>query len=346
VNGSRQIKERNHFVPKFFLKRFASRVEGEKAWLWLYRKEVTPKEVGVKAVGTGSFFYGKPESGIEDDLNPFEERTVSVLAAIDNGDDPNRHAQDLEELIWILFVRTRSLRNRILMTEKILREALLAELTSPKNKQKLRRIMLPKLEEQIRSIAQTLSTKQRRQLLANRHQMMAKTPLDHFAKEAAENFSNRWVTVVEQEIEKGHLRGIRGLLDSPTEQKGFLGINKWTLHSFEPAGLLLGDSCAFVYEDGAIRHLEKVSSRVTSSSVYLPISSSRLLLGRRTGNDALLPFGEINAASIRQSTEMFFGSKLDDGATRLTSDIGMSAIMLSAEEMHEMVTPIWTDLAA
>jgi len=104
-------KKRNHYIPRVLLTRLASRRDGEKAWVWQLRPNEEPIEVSVRDVGVATYFYGKPETGVEDQLSEGETRMASILDSIEAGASPANYDRELRHWIHTLAVRTKHLRD-------------------------------------------------------------------------------------------------------------------------------------------------------------------------------------------------------------------------------------------
>lgn len=50
---------RHHILPRFLLKGFASRVDNQKAFTWVCRKDGSPFEASTRDVSVEKYFYGK-----------------------------------------------------------------------------------------------------------------------------------------------------------------------------------------------------------------------------------------------------------------------------------------------
>lgn len=344
MSGNNQVKERNHFIPQLLLRRFASRIEGKKAWVWQYRQPAKPIEISTKDAAVGRFFYGKPETGIEDALTPHEVKTAELFTALDKGADPNQFTEDLQRLVWLLYVRTKSFRRRLLKASNGFVEVLLDELCSGENELKLRKKILPRMDAQFLEKARALPYQQQKYLLANRRLLMAKMPLRSFVEEIVSGFLAEWSGASEEAVESGQIKGMQGLLPEFSENTDFLEVQNWKLVTSNEQNLVLGDSCVFALTNGEVRSLEKLHDKVVSSAIFLPISGTQLLVGVRRGDDPSLPVDKVNLASVRQSSEMFFASKMDPDLANMVGQMGASSDLLARDEMKALVAEIWGKL--
>ena len=60
--------KRQHYIPRFLQEGFASRLSGEEAFTWVYRKNAAPFESNTTNVGSENYFYGQPGTGSTDEL--------------------------------------------------------------------------------------------------------------------------------------------------------------------------------------------------------------------------------------------------------------------------------------
>lgn len=60
---------RHHILPKFLLKGFASKVDGQEVFTWVYRKEGKVFEANTLNVSVEKHFYGKTgELNVDDEI--------------------------------------------------------------------------------------------------------------------------------------------------------------------------------------------------------------------------------------------------------------------------------------
>jgi Protein of unknown function (DUF4238) len=62
---------RQHTIPRFLLKGFASKTAGKEVFLWLYRQDTDAIETNIKNVSAEKDFYGKAgELSVDDQITP------------------------------------------------------------------------------------------------------------------------------------------------------------------------------------------------------------------------------------------------------------------------------------
>ena len=108
----------------------------------------------------------------------------------------------------------------------------------------------------------------------------------------------------------------------------------WSVLAFDPGSLILGD--VGVLAGSATGELMNVLRHEPSlSSVYLPLSAERLLVGFRPGT-SLVSLEKLNAASAELSRD-FFISKEKELHSDLHPRIGAQQTLLSNGEMKNIV---------
>ncbi len=60
--------KRQHFVPQFLQRPFASLEDGKSCLTYVYRKNKLPFETSTRHVGVGNHFYSKSDDAFLDDL--------------------------------------------------------------------------------------------------------------------------------------------------------------------------------------------------------------------------------------------------------------------------------------
>jgi len=158
-------KKRNHFIPKVLLNRFASRKVREKFWVWQVGN-TDSREISTKDAAVTSYFYGKPETGIEDLLGTVEGMIGSTLVFIDSGNDSNNVSEELRHICWNLAVRTRALREQFSSIGSTIFDGLNKTVESNEARDSISRYFDENIDELIQKQADTFSRNERRSFLA------------------------------------------------------------------------------------------------------------------------------------------------------------------------------------
>ena len=107
--------EKQHDLPRFLFRGFASRSNGKKAFTWQFRKDALPVEVSVVDIGHSKFFYDKPGPNTLDALITDEENKYGQVVARLRRERTFRSSDEetLIEFVHNLVLRTRNLRDTL-----------------------------------------------------------------------------------------------------------------------------------------------------------------------------------------------------------------------------------------
>ena len=71
---------RQHILPRFLLKEFASRIDGDKIFTWVYWRNGKVLEVSIKDVSVEKYFYGKgAEISVDAEITALEDKFAIFL---------------------------------------------------------------------------------------------------------------------------------------------------------------------------------------------------------------------------------------------------------------------------
>ncbi|MBX3357310.1 MAG: DUF4238 domain-containing protein [Phycisphaeraceae bacterium] len=346
-------KERNHYVPRFLLNRFASRADGKKRFVWQFSKDRSPKELSTKDVGVSSFFYGKPENGVEERLQGVEETQARALVAVDQGQSPAEHAATLRQLIWMLTVRTNATRQQFAATGSTMMDQLERTAGSDEAKAAMLAQAHRECDDLLRKDLAKLPTPyatRALELLENPARVDAFRDLltRHVGTLDLQGFL-RWARQQAGQLfdftnvaAKGQIRGLSALLDLADAPASFAP-SHWEVIRRPKGTFLLGDGCVF-----AISMEGRISSpfvfKDTWQAVYCPISSSAVLVASPRPIDGVLSDERINVASVELSDAVFFASQCTDRESEYAARIGTGEPLISEVELAEMARNGWKDL--
>ena len=109
---------------------------------------------------------------------------------------------------------------------------------------------------------------------------------------------------------------------------------KWHVHQLDTP-LILGDSCVFA-ELQTGRFVPMADEKSDVRNLYLPISSSLLLVGNSAGGRFGLEADAINLAAIVCSYKSFCGSIKSDQLQEWMNCIGESVMPMTPNEFQKM----------
>lgn len=352
--GQRMAKRRQHYVPRFLLNRFASRVEGDRRFVWQFARERPPLEVSTRDVGVASNFYGSSATGLEDSLATAESDHAKVLRRIDQGDSPEIYAEQLRDLMWTLSVRTRAMRHRLAEFGNIALKALASTLDSESAERAIKQEASRQFDDRLEAWLLGLPSRYREratELLADRRRRLALKQRLLGELEAA-NLANGMATALSiaagmadfsDAAAKGQIRGVTGILEKRASPARFAPAH-WAVIR-KPAGTyILGDACVFARDaDGKLGNLITIGA--AWKRAYLPISDSAMLVASMSASEADLTDDQINSASVEHSWDSFFASQHTQVEVERSSRIRAGEPLLSINEIMDMARDAWKGLS-
>ena len=106
--------KRQHIIPRFLQKGFASKIAGAKVFSWIYRIGIKPREVSTRDIYLEKSFYGEDGPASTDEIiTDLESEKFAPLCDSlrkKNG-DVSEHAKEISEFVARLCIRTVHLRN-------------------------------------------------------------------------------------------------------------------------------------------------------------------------------------------------------------------------------------------
>ena len=125
--------KRQHFIPQFLQKGFASHIVGDEAFTWVYRKGKDPFNPNIKNVGVEGFFYSESnDPALDDAITAAEGDLASFVETLRvEGEVKQEDFGQAAQLFAHLEVRTRHLRQSFFTAGNNLFNELMAFLSDP-----------------------------------------------------------------------------------------------------------------------------------------------------------------------------------------------------------------------
>lgn len=343
--------KRQHYLPRFLLSGFASKVSKGDSFCWVYRKSGKHFEANTTKVGVEKFFYGDPDKDITDSVITKAEPNYSKFLNQLRNCDVNQPVDSslAAEFAVHLAVRNRSLREEISSAAESLVDGFIEQISDPgvlrQTVIKYFRENPAELERQFRKILRqqgiSLNRREYRQKLAE-HKAMMPSMINSLPEAELTQISNQLDVLaghVRPSIKKGHNKAIAQNHAPPLRVEAISSLD-WKLHDFPAHSLILGDfgayangsnqqdSCALIY---AVKEVD---------AVILPISHKRLMMGQRSGKHFLPEPSEVNRKSASISREFFISSESSDERMDLVPLMGT----IRPHELDEAVESALRDL--
>lgn len=336
--------KRQHYLPQFLQRGFASTIEGRKTWL--YRKNVVPREVGFRDVGVEENFYNiEGDSSVDELITEIErEDFVGIIEgarAAPNGDfEP---ADAVATLIAHLEVRGRHLRitfaelsrrawndmltyfddSRIAST--IIREHI------RKNPAELRAMAIRELRSKRLPVhmAPTYAKQVANMILAMPDEVL----IDSFWAPVKPFIHAKLESDINSSIKSAHNQRLTQSIAPEVRAQQYRDL-RFSIVDVESNDLILGDAAVVFHVSGARDWKPFLDKDDDLIALYLPLTSGRLLVGS-AGNDA------VESSIIRRqialtSHTFFISAKESVENVQLSSEIGKAARPLSEDELRSI----------
>lgn len=333
-------RKRNHYVPRFMLNRFASRMCDGKHFIWLLRAGKAACEVSTRDAAVGKYFYGRPETQIEERLGPVETAQSGIIRRIEAGDDPNDYSSEISELVWTLAIRTNALRSSFANSGQQMIDALSESAQSPDAAGAMKAEVSMLAAKEIDRLFPGLSPAQMSQLITQLHVQLEQLDVGEEVRGMLDKAS-REIDLLDS-AQSGQIRGITGILDSPLQPKLFKSL-RWTLVEFVEDCLILGDACVFAWDDTEQEPTFPNYSK-TARDIYLPLSPRLALVGQVDASMPTLPLETINEASASISCDAVFANRVGNREADYSKLIGRRAVMLRELDARRMARDAWSNL--
>lgn len=342
---------RDHYIPRFLLRRFAFRATKKGSFLWQFRPGKGPIQVETKNAGVESLFYGDSTTGVESGLSKIETQWAALLNWLDDGGDPNARSQELWRFAWTLGIRTRALREETAATTGSLLRKMAGADSAMVVAGALRTLdqgegafweeamksQPPAVAEAIQmalradpSIKERL-LRQIRELVIAHAPSALRTALNLIA---ARNLS--------ADVANGQIQGLTKLLAQPSAEVDKFAPPHWSVLRFGANEVVLGDVVTFT-----IGPQEAVGAtarfKADLEAIYVPISHERVLVGSKVDAPALA-LDAINRASAGLSREALFTARNTQAEAALAATIGSIDAIMSESEKQDLANDAWRDL--
>ena len=336
--------KRQHFVPQFVQRGFASHTSGKDVFTWVYRNDKTPFNTNIKNVGIEGGFYSRDGNQQVDDYITDAEGRLSLLigAMRSTSDGAFADTRGAAELVAHLEARSRHLRQNFVHIGSVAFEQILQFIS---NEETFVPYMLRRMEQDPSMLHSAIEEDLRKRglpitmaplLLRLSKPLLSaivpKTTAD-FAK-IASALRSQLPTIVQTAAKSGQLGALKEAIAPPLKVQHY---RQFSYEVFNVAGqrLPLGDSMVLFHIEGDRGFRSFTQADETVLAIYLPISSTQVLVGKRgayTPALSLLP-----DAIAKCSLEHFVADRRAPELEALQAQLGKSASILSQAEIESLL---------
>lgn len=332
---------RQHVIPQFLQRGFASRTGPEGAFVWFYKRGHASKELYTGNVGVERRFYGPPGNGSLDELiTDFESDFASFVQELRSTPPKTRITDErLPKLVSHLCLRTRSLRMWAQYSFGFLVDRLQHALRGEKFLRSISSSHSFRQEVRSKLVAQGLNLELIDSAMA--------THFDSFAVEAMPAVRAEFDEVLVKVrsdmptiAAKGHNHALHISANPRTDN--YARLNWFVLAAKTP--LILGDSVC-VFETRSQRRFKPLDDKDESiRCIYLPVSTYVLAVGTPDRTPPDVNPHLVNKASARCSSDFFISSTELPLTSSLIRSAGQWSGLMSASELEDLAKSLEAEL--
>jgi Protein of unknown function (DUF4238) len=352
--------KKNHIIPKWMQKGFASRTVGEEVFTWIYRKGSNPFETNTGNSNAENYFYGRKEELNADDVMT-EVETYKLSPLINKlrnrNCDLNNSKTEIAELIAHFSIRTKTMRKGIeQMAEKTF-EGMKEVLTDDET---VSNVLLNPSEQQLESFfddALSDSDPEMENILnilkmsgfekdqvkefivgitqATLKNEEAKNDIEGFVKDLFSTMFDGVLEDLPNSMKKAHNRS---LLDNTIPQPRVDKYKQLNWSTYDTTSTLILGDVACIFRETGEKSFKASCEIDKTGQIYLPISSNQILIGTNDTDEIETDVNVLNEAIASCSYEQFICS--ENAKTDLIKMIGINAHLFNDDEVENELDEI------
>ena len=340
--GSRQ-----HILPRFLLKGFASRVQDKKVFSWVYRKGFEAFEASIRDICVEEDFYGKnDELSVDSEITKLEPDFALLLDEVRNTEDRAEVINPkIADFITHLCIRTKHLRDSTRESYEYLvlkLEEYLSDFNNLKDHVFDSPLMIDCVLENI-SKQIPVSEDQKNQL----KQLLPYFISKYFNGKQFEiealtlYFFQQVKTIPRKKIKESHIKALtKNTIPEPRAEM-YRNMHWFVLNTDVP--LLLGDvGCVFEVE-GKNHYRALTGKNDEIKAIYLPISSKQMLVGTAFLTPPPIDYHIFIEKYVKCCREFFICPKPSPHNYLIAQKIGLDSDLISKEELDRIVLNLFNE---
>jgi hypothetical protein len=319
-------------------------VHGEEVLTWAYRKGGRPFETNIKNISVEKHFYGKEgEVSADDEITSLEGGYGPLVDEL-RGHTNVAQVSDprIADLISHLSVRTKHFRENFRSSIDFLLEEFSEYLEDYGNIRKLvlnhPHLMKETFEKDSRF--KQLSKRQKKKVMQQAASMLPQLLESQKAEIQSmfEDFFGEIKTGLPKLVKEGHIKALAKNPAPQTRAKDYADLHWFVVESTQQT--ILGDT-GCLFETSGLRRFKSVDDKGdVIKNVFLPISSTQILIGAALHQVPQIQIGILNEAIAKSSQEYFVSSESSADLSALVDLIGEESAILTKSELEEILRDI------
>ena len=334
--------DRQHVLPKFLLKGFSNRTEGNKYYTWVYRKNAKPFETNIINVGVFKGFYSQGDDSSTDDVITDMEGVFAADLEEIRQFNSSTDLKDtkIAEFTSHLEIRTQHVRNSFHESFDAFASEFIHFL---RNTESGKQLLLNNFKNDPSIIKNALEKQLKGQYLPPYMKdivfeiALQSMPyfLDQYLNPLVDYFARELPKIIPSALKDGHLRALKENSTYEVRKEKYQKLC-WKVYVFEQDDLILGD-CGVIFEVDSSRRFKTFwENNDKLKAVFSPISGKHLIVGTQVTEHLSLDLNKINRVIAECSREFFISGNKTNKLQNLQTIIGTNSYLLTDEEIKSV----------
>lgn len=334
--------KRQHIIPRFLQKGFASEIKNDKVFSWIYRKDIEPIEVSTKDIYLGKYFYGKDgPSSTDEIITDLEIKKFSPLcdSLRQRNGNVTEYSQEIAEFVANMSIRTIHLRNFFRESSERLTTEVGNYIFDYEN---IKRLLFSNPELTKKILSEALEETGIDQMFSKLFYPLMESILPIMLDSQKEIIKETFQVLFEQikikipeAIKEGHNKFLAQNPIPEPRVEDYTNLNWFMCKS--NTSIILGDIGCLFETNGKKKFKPITDQGEDIKNIFFPISTNQVLVGTTNSKQPEINTQSLNEEISKCSYEQFICSEYSQELIELIDLIGMDSGILSEEEMQTFI---------
>jgi len=337
--------KRQHFIPRFLMENFSSRMVKDGFYTWVYRRNAKEYETNIINVGVEGYFYTQGDDTEVDDLITDDEVSMSetLRSLLNSSIGSDVSSFQVSRLIVNLEVRTRHLRRNLLQTGEYAMSRFIDFMEDKDSflrylEKRFRKNPLMLKEAILNNLVEQGIPRKKIPMMAKLILPVAQNSMHMFLKPLlpllVSELRSKLPQMLQETAKNSHIRALKADETYKIRMRRYENF-VFTIRGVHEGNMILGDSVILFQVPGSKPFKSFIVKDEEIKAIFLPLSPERILVGSQT-TTKMLP-SHLRQAIARCSLEYFISASNETALGDLKEQIGKDAPIFSEEEMDNTI---------
>jgi Protein of unknown function (DUF4238) len=332
--------KRQHHLPRFLLKGFASRTEQEKSskaqyYAFHFRTDTKPHEANTVNIAVIKNFYGVdgPDS-VEGKLSVAENEHAHLIRDLLDSKSTIGKEDQIAEFIGCLLMRSYHMRTQSILAAEITRDSMKREWSDEENNEALCQIVWQTMDNHMPSFISSLPIREQYAMKASIKEFVFEMNMTQFYKHSVIPMMD--LMDMNEIVKNSHVDALSHNIIS-VACENFLERFYWQIIEAPLNTLILGDVGPVVKIRNDTEWHVLYDKPKETEIICMPVSHNLLLVGNCESFDFPFSFDEVNKAMAELSMQFFIASRHTEKEQQLFARLGKRARVFSADDINNQI---------